>query len=142
MRLVDLNLLLYAVNEDAPLHVEARRWWEQRLSGDEQVGLSWSVILGFLRLTTRPVILPVPLTVGQAQALVDEWLEQPPCLIVQAGDRHWAILKDLLTDAGTAGSLVTDAHLAALAIEHGATLCSTDNDFKRFAKLRHENPLA
>lgn len=142
MKVVDLNLLIYAVNADAPLHTVARRWWEKRLSGHEQVGVPWTVLLGFLRLCTRPTILPKPLSVKQAVALVDEWLSQPPCVVAHPGDRHWAILQELLLDAGTAANLVTDAHLAALAIECGATLCSTDADFKRFAGLRYENPLS
>lgn len=142
MKLVDLNLLIYAVNEDAPLHARARRWWERCLSGDEQIGLSWTVLLGFLRLCTRPVVLPQPLSVDQALGLVDEWLSQPPCVIAHPGDRHWPILQDLLRGIGTAANLVTDAHLAALAIECNATLCSTDADFGRFAGLHYSNPLS
>lgn len=142
MKLVDLNLLLYAVNEDAPLHAGARRWWEAALASEEQVGLAWVVLLGFLRLCTRPVVLPHPLTVDQVFALIDEWIQRPSCVIAHPGDRHWTILKDLLRDSGTAANLTTDAHLAALAIEHEATLFSTDNDFARFSGLRYRNPLA
>lgn len=141
MKIVDLNLLLYAVNEDAPLHAAARRWWEEALVGEEQVGLAWVVLLGLVRLCTRPVVLPNPLTVEQVLALVDEWLACSPCVIAHPGDRHWAILKSLLRDAGTAANLTTDAHLAALAMEHDATLYSTDGDFARFPGLRFRNPL-
>jgi hypothetical protein len=141
MKLVDLNLLLYAVNQDAPRHEAARSWWEEVLSGDEHVGIAWVVVLGFLRLTTRGAILPKPLRLEQAAGLIDEWFEQAACVVVHPGDRHWEILKKLLTEAGTAGNLTTDAHLAALAIEYGATLYSTDGDFSRFAGLSFENPL-
>lgn len=142
MKIVDLNILLYAVNEDAPLHARARAWWEKTLAGEEQVGLGWIVLLGFLRLSTQPAVLPHPLKVDQAAAVIDEWLEQPSCVVAQPGDRHWSILKELLGSSGTAGNLTTDAHLAALALEHDATLCSTDRDFARFSRLRYENPLA
>jgi len=142
MKIVDLNLILYAVNEDAPLHRRARAWWENALSGEEPVGLAWVVILGFLRLATRPVVLPSPLAVGQALGLIHEWFAQPSCVIAHPGDGHWAILRGLCEDSGTAGNLTTDAHLAALAIEHGGTLYSTDGDFARFDGLRYKNPLA
>jgi uncharacterized protein len=139
---VDLNLLIYAVNEDALAHERARRWWERALSGAETVGLAWSVILGFIRLTTNPRVMPRPLTPEQAFAVIDDWLAQPIVTSVEATDRHWAILKELLEPLGTAGNLTSDAHLASLAIEHGARLFSTDNDFARFAGLRWLNPLA
>jgi toxin-antitoxin system PIN domain toxin len=142
MKIADLNLLLYAVNRDAPRHEAARRWWEETLGSDEHVGLAWTVLLGFLRLSTRTAVMPKPLRFEQAARIIDEWLEQPACVLVHPGERHWQILKDLLQEAGTAGNLTTDAHLAALAIEHNAVLCSTDGDFRRFAELRLENPLA
>jgi toxin-antitoxin system PIN domain toxin len=141
MKIVDLNLLLYAVNEDAPLHHAARAWWEDALSSDEHVGIAWIVLLGFIRLTTRAAVMPQPLSFDQAAAVVDEWLQQPSCVIVHPGDGHWRILQGLLRATGSAGNLTSDAHLAALSIEHGATLCSTDGDFARFAGLRHANPL-
>lgn len=142
MKIVDLNLLIYAVNENAALHARARRWWEETLSGEEQVGLAWVVVLGFLRLCTRSGIFPKPLSTAQALRVVDEWLQRPPCVVAHPGERHWVILQDLLRGTGTAANLTTDAHLAALAIEHEATLCSTDADFARFSGIRYTNPLA
>jgi uncharacterized protein len=138
---VDLNLLIYAINEDALQHERARRWWETALSGGDRVGLAWSVILGFIRLTTNPRVMPRPLASEQALAVIDDWLAHPSVAAVEATTRHWAIVKELLLPLGSAGNLTTDAHLAALAIEHGARLCSTDNDFSRFAGLRWLNPL-
>lgn len=142
MLVVDINLLIYATNRDAPDHAAARRWWESVLSGDEPVGLAWLVILGFLRVSTNPRILAAPLSFEQAAGLVDEWLEQHPARVVHPTERHWGILKRLLAPFGTAANLTSDAHLAAIAIEHGARLCSTDRDFGRFSHLQWENPLA
>ncbi len=141
MKLVDLNLLLYAVNEDAPDHEAARAWWEDCLADDEPVGLAWPVVLGFLRLTTNPRVLPHPITPQQAIAVVDDWLARPVVRLVGPTDRHWGLLREALGTWGTAGNLTTDADLAVLAIEHGATLHSADNDFARFDGLRWVNPL-
>ena len=142
MIVVDLNLLLYAVDKDATRHAAARRWWDQLLSGDVPVGLAWVVLLGFVRLTTNPRVFPRPIDVEAAVAVVEDWLAQPPVRRLDPTERHWPILRGLLESLGAAGNLTTDAHLAALAIEHGATLCSTDNDFARFQGLRWVNPLA
>lgn len=142
MKILDLNVLLYAVNRDSPRHADARAWLESTLSGEESVGLPWVVILGFLRIATSPHILPRPIPIEQAIRVVDSWLAQPPVAPLSPGDEHWRVLADLLADAGSAGNLTTDAHLAALAIEHGAELCSTDSDFARFPHLRWVNPLA
>jgi uncharacterized protein len=141
VKVVDLNLLLYAVNRDSPRHAAARAWLEQALSGDEPVGLPWVVLLGFLRVATSERILPHPLTATQALGVVDGWLAQPPVVVPAPGDGHWRVLRELLRVAGAAGNLTTDAHLAALAIEQGAELCSTDADFARFRGLRWVNPL-
>jgi toxin-antitoxin system PIN domain toxin len=140
--IADLNLLLYATNADAPQHERARRWWESAVTGDENVGLAWIVILGFVRIATNPRIMSVPLTLAQALAIVGGWLAQPGIRVVEPTDRHWRILEELLAETGAAGNLTSDAHLAALAIEHGATLCSADRDFARFERLRWHNPLA
>ena len=141
MKVVDLNVLLYAINEDAPEHAGARRWWESALNGEEQVGLAWTVVLGFLRLTTRGGILPRPLTPTQALDTVQEWIDRPIVALLHPGDSHWSRFRTLVESLGLAGNLTTDAHLAALAIEYDATLYSTDRDFKRFASLRVKNPL-
>ena len=142
MILVDANLLLYAVNEDAPLHDLARRWLEETLSGSTRVGLPWVVILAFLRITTRRGIFANPLAPEQALSYVESWLEQPFVRAVAPGDNHWPVLHNLLASTGTAGNLTTDAHVAALAIELGCPIYSTDNDFKRFSGVQHHNPLA
>lgn len=142
MKVIDLNVLLYAVNRDSPRHAAARAWLESTLSGEETVGLPWVVLLGFLRISTSPYILPRPISIEQAIQVVGSWLSQPCVVPLNPGDEHWRILRDLLAIAGSAGNLTTDAHLAALAIEHGAELCSTDSDFGRFAHLHWVNPLA
>ena len=141
MILVDLNLLLYAVNADAERHDAARRWWEGVLSGNVPVALAWPVLLGFLRLTTNPRVFPEPLPVDAAAGIIDGWLAHPNVRQIGPSDRHWPILRRLLEQLGAGGNLTTDAHLAALAIEHGATLCSCDRDFARFADLRWRDPL-
>lgn len=141
MILIDVNLLIYAVNEDAPLHRKARLWLEGALSGTETVGLPWLVLLAFLRLATKPGLFQKPLGVRTAFDLIDAWLLQPLVTIPETTGRHLGIMRDLVLPLGTAGNLISDAHLAALSIEHGAELCSTDNDFARFPRLRWRNPL-
>lgn len=142
MIVVDLNLLLYAVNRDAVQHQEARAWWESTINGDEPVGLAWVVLLGFLRLSTNPSVFPNPLTNDQAIEKISSWLAHPNTKTVVEADDHWAILRELIERSGTAGNLTTDAHLASLAIANGATLASSDSDFGRFQQLRWVNPLA
>ena len=140
MKLVDVNVLIYAVNSDAAHHERSKRWLESALSGTEPVGLTWGVLLAFLRVTTRRGILERPLAVDDAVAYVDSWLQQPPVQLVEPGPNHWAILRTLIIAAGAAGNLTSDAHLAAHAIEGGWTLVSTDNDFRRFSGLDLLNP--
>ena len=142
MILLDANLLIYAVNEDAPLNRKAKRWLESALSGSESVGFAWTVLLAFLRLTTRQGLFRTPLSFEAAFALTASWLDQSPAVIVHPGPRHLRVLHELLLPLGTAGNLTSDAHLAALAIEHGAELCSSDNDFARFSGLNWRNPLS
>lgn len=141
MMLVDANLLIYAVNGDLPQHTKARAWLEEALSGPGVVGLPWVVILAFTRLTTSARVFERPLTVERAAAYVDEWLAQPNVCMVLPGAGHWSVLRSLLGASGTGGNLTTDAHIAALAIEHGATVYSADHDFNRFAGVRHVDPL-
>lgn len=141
MILVDANLLIYAVNRDAPQHKTAREWFEQAVSGHEPVGLPWVCLLAFLRITTRPGILANPLTVDQAVGYVESWLKQPFVEAVAPGPGHWPILRQLLHATGTAGNLTSDLHLAAMAIERSAAICSADHDYRRFAGLEHINPL-
>jgi hypothetical protein len=141
VRLVDLNVLLYAVNRDAPHHDKLRRWWEHSLVQEEPVGLAWVVVLGFLRLATNARVFAKPLSADQATRMVDRWLDQENVRIISETDDQWRILKELLSETGTAGNLTTDAHLASLAIAHGAVLVSCDSDFARFPRLRWQNPL-
>lgn len=141
MKVLDLNLLLYAINRRGPHHRAAKAWLETALSGDETVALPWVVVLGFLRLSTSARVFTTPLEPDQAVQVVDGWLASPTVELLDPGSAHWSLLRELLLDAGTAGNLTTDAHLAALAIERGAELCSTDTDFARFPKLRWLNLL-
>ena len=142
MIVVDVNLLIYAVNEDSPDHKKAKLWLEAAVSGTETVGLPWIVLLAFLRLTTRPGLFQKPLSVDAAFDVVDAWLQQPSVTVPEPTARHLQTMRDLILPLGTGGNLTSDAHLATIAIEHGAELCSTDNDFGRFSRLRWRNPLA
>jgi len=139
--LVDANLLIYAVDADSAHHARARRWLEKALSGDEWVGLPWIAALAFLRVTTHASVMRKPLCADQAIGYVDGWLRQPFVKAVGPGEQHWTVLRSLLQASGAAGNLTSDAHLAALAIEHGCSIASADNDFRRFAGVAHFNPL-
>jgi uncharacterized protein len=141
VKLPDVNLFLYAYDSRSPRHEAARKWLEQTLSGTETVALSWTVLLAFIRLSTRPAVVEQPLDASEAIDLVQSWLDQPCATVVHPTERHTAVLRELLDPLGTAGNLTTDAHLAALAIEHGAELCSSDTDFARFGGLRWQDPL-
>ena len=138
----DVNLLLHAHDSQSRRHGAARRWWEILMNGTQSVGLAWVAVLGFIRIATNPKILDNPLDVGSACARVRLWLDRPQVVLVHPGHRHADILFALLEAAGSAGNLTTDAHLAALAIEHQAELHSTDADMARFPGLRWTNPLA
>ncbi len=142
MILLDVNLLIYAVNQDAPLHRKAKSWLESALSGQETVAFSWMVLLAFLRVTTRPGLFRNPLPVETAFDVVADWLHQVSATIVHPGPRHLSVVRELLRPLGTGGNLTSDAHLAALAVEHGAELCSSDTDFARFPGLHWHNPLS
>lgn len=141
MKVLDVNLLLYAVDETSARHEPARRFLESALSGPGTIGLSWAVLLAFVRLCTRSAVFASPLSSEEAFDIVDEWLALPSVVVVQPGARHAAVLRELLAGVGTAGNLVPDAHLAALALEHGAELCSSDADFSRFPGVRWVDPL-
>ncbi len=141
MKIVDLNVLLYAVNSDAQHHERVREWWEAAVNAEETVGLPWVVLIGFLRLATNARIFPNPLAPDAAAARIDVWLSHDNIRVVREKDDHWARLRALVHDTGVAGNLTTDAHLAALALTHDAVLVSCDNDFARFRGLRRENPI-
>lgn len=141
MKLVDANLLLHAVDEGSPHHEVAKPWLEEQLSESETFAFAWAVLLAFIRLVTNPRVFARPLSGPEALDLVDSWLAQPNAAVLHPTDRHSQLLRELLAPLGTAGNLTSDAHLAALAIEHGAELCSGDADFARFAGLQWTNPL-
>jgi len=142
MIIVDVNLLIYAVNEDSPNHKKAKSWLEAAISGTETVGLPWIVLLAFLRLTTRPGLFQKPLGVDDAFDVVDAWLQQPSVTVPESAARHLQTMRDLISPLGTGGNLTSDAHLAALAVEDRTALRSADNDFGKFSRLRWRNPLA
>jgi uncharacterized protein len=142
VKLPDVNLLLYAYDSESPRQAGAREWLEETLSGTETVALAWLVMVGFLRIATNPAIFDRPWDASDALDLLDSWQAQPAVTVVHPTSRHAAVLRDLLTPLGAAGNLTSDAHLAALAIEHGATMYSSDNDFSRFAGLRWVDPLS
>ncbi len=141
MKVVDANVLLYAVNEDATKHQESREWLDAALSGGATVGFSWIVLLAFVRLSTKAGVFPHPLTVAEALGVVEAWLAQPSAVVVEPTVRHASVLADLLHAVGVGGNLVNDAHLAALAIEHHGLVVSFDRDFDRFAGVKREQPV-
>lgn len=142
MILLDVNLLIHATRAEAQQHERARDWLDAQLSRPERVGLPWVTVLGFLRLATNARVFQQPLSMAVAWKQVRLWLAADPVWIPQPAERHAQILGELLGLPGVHGNLVPDVHLAALAIEHGLTLCSTDGDFARFPGLRLLNPLA
>lgn len=140
MRVVDANVLIHAVNTDAAEHTAARSWLEHRLNGTEAVGFAWVVLLAFVRIVTRADVFPRPLAPQAAFDYVEEWLARPAAAVVEPTARHLAVLRGLVEPLGTAGNLTSDAHLAALAVEHGAPVVSFDRDFGRFPGLRWIHP--
>lgn len=140
MILVDTNVLVYAVNQDAHQHEAARGWLDDGLSGALTVGFAWVALLGFLRVSTRPSVLPRPLLLAQALSVVDAWLQQPSSIVVHPTLSHQRVLTELLEQVGVGGNLVTDAHLAALAIEHRASIATFDRDFDRFSGIDRITP--
>ena len=141
MLIPDVNLLVYAYNADAPFHAAAKAWWETRLSEDEPVGMAWVAMLGFVRIMSNRRVLARPMAPTEAVVHCKAWLAMPNVRLVLPGPSHFDVLSSLL--AGPVGpNLVTDAHLAALAIEHQAELQSNDSDFARFSGLRWRNPVA
>jgi toxin-antitoxin system PIN domain toxin len=142
LKVPDVNLFLYAYDESSPHQARARPWLEEILSGTETVGLSWLVLLSFVRISTRAHVFTNPLDPTKAFEIIEAWLAQPCTLILHPTERHLAILRGLVEPLGTAGNIMNDAHLAALAIEHGGDVCSADTDFGRFRGLRWTNPLA
>ena len=141
MILVDANILLYAEDRRSAHHAQARAWWDERLSGAEPVCLCWPVLAAYIRIATNPRVFERPLAIEEAVDRVSSWLEQPCVRVIHATENHWGVFQRLLTEAQARANLVTDAHLAALAIEHGCTLYSTDRDFARFPHLKWRSPI-
>jgi toxin-antitoxin system PIN domain toxin len=141
MTLIDANILLYAYDPSSPHHRVARGWLETTILEPENIALTWMTLLAFLRISTSPRPLEHPLSIAEAGAIVSGWLERPMFSVLNPGERHWEILLGLMAKGQARGPLIMDAHLAALAIEHGATLATTDRDFARFPGLRILNPL-
>ena len=141
MILVDANILLYAEDSLHPCHHKAREWWDAQLSGKDPVCLCWPTLSAFIRIGTNPRVFEQPLSIDQAIFRVQSWLDQPCTRVVRPTERHWIVFQDLLTQGQAVASLVPDAHLAALALEHGCELVSTDSDFARFPGLKWRNPL-
>ena len=141
MILVDVNLPVHAINLDSPFHEQARTWWDAVLSDTEPVCLAWVTIIGFLRITTSRHILAEPMAHSAAYAHVEGWFKQPCVRTIDPLPGHWARVRSLVDSVGSAGNLTTDAHLAALALEHGCEVYSTDSDFGRFPGLRWTNPV-
>ena len=141
MIIPDVNLLVYAYNHDAPYHATARQWWEDVLSGDEVVALPWEVLAGFVRLMTHSAVLVEPMEIATAFRHVRSWLSLPNVDVLGPGPRHLELFETALKQAGTGGNLVTDARIAALALEYQGEVHSNDADFGRFPGLRWRNPL-
>jgi hypothetical protein len=139
--LVDANVLLYAEDSLSPYHDKARQWWDAQLSGRSPVCLCWTVLTAFIRIGTNRRVFERPLSLKEAIHRVQSWVDQPCTRLIYPTEQHWQVLQELLEQGQAVGNLVTDAHLAALAIEHGCQLYSTDSDFARFPKLKWSNPL-
>jgi toxin-antitoxin system PIN domain toxin len=140
MRIVDANVLLYAVNADSQHHETSRGWLDRALSGQDTVGFAWAPLLAFVRLSTKVGLFPEPLTPAEAMVQVEEWTTAPGAQLLHPGNDHARILERLLDGLGTGGNLVNDAHLAALALEHRAEVVSYDADFGRFGDVRCRRP--
>ena len=141
MILVDANVLLYAEDRQSPHHGAAREWWDAQLSGASPVCLCWTVLGAFIRIATNPNVFEHPLTLDQALSRVQSWMDQPCTRLVHATERHWTVFRKMLVEGQAVKNLVTDAHIAALAREHGCELISTDADFSRFPGVKWRNPL-
>ena len=142
MILPDVNLLIYAVDKASTFHAAANAWLDGVLSSSDPVGFCYPTMLGFLRLATNRRIFDSPLSLAVATGYIDGWLQQPNATILVPTANHWPLVKDILKSSGTAGNLTTDAHIAAMAVEHGYTVYSNDADFGRFDKVEWANPLA
>lgn len=141
MIVLDANILLYAYDAGSSLHSQARAWVETVFSAADPVGLPWQTVAAFLRVVTNPKLRGDRFTVEEAVAIVDQWLALPNVRLLAPGDRHWSILGPAMVEGQVRGPLITDAQLAALTMEYGGVLYTTDRDFARFPLLRWKNPL-
>ncbi len=141
MKLLDANILLYAYDSASQHHDACREWLDLALNSEEVVALTWQTMLAFVRISTNSRAVRQPLSGPDACGIVSSWLARPNVTVVGAGERFWEIFQAQVLDAQVSGPLVTDAALAALAIEHGAMLCSTDSDFRRFRGLKLMDPI-
>ena len=141
MTILDVNILLFVANVDAPEHMSAQKWLRGLFAGSDSIGLAWVTIWAFLRISTHPRAFLRPLAAEDAFITLREWLMIPNVKIVEPGPRHLEFLEMVVRENGAIGSLVTDAALAALALEHEAVIASTDRDFGRFREIRWVNPL-
>jgi toxin-antitoxin system PIN domain toxin len=142
MILVDANLLLYATDNLSARHDATKKWWENQLSSTEPVCLCWPVINAFIRIGTNPRLQRRPMTLAEAAERVQSWLDQPCVRLIQPTEHHWKIFQQMLRAGNATANLVSDAHLAALAVEHNCVLQSNDTDFARFRGLKWRNPIA
>ena len=142
MIVLDVNLLIYAADGNAVLHDVARRWLQSIISGSELIGLPWQTIHAFVRISTNPRVSGGQVSIERSIGAIQQWMDLPHVRVLSPGERHWGILKDMLTEGQATGPLTTDAQLAAVAIEYGGVLHTTDRDFARFPGLRWVNPLA
>ncbi len=142
MILVDANLLIYSSIKSTPNHAAAKKWLDDRLNSDAPIGIPWNSIFGFLRIITNPRVFNPPVSPGNAWEVIEYWLDCSPVWIPDATEKHRSVCKRLYASVAPQGNLVTDTHLAALAIEHGLILCSTDRDFTKFPELKWENPIS
>jgi uncharacterized protein len=142
MIIPDINLLVYAYNADSRAHIPAKIWWEESLnSSDISIGIPTAVLLGFIRIVTHPRVFPSPIDAAKAVSYVQSWLTIPHVELLTPGPNHFSILKDLVSHLGSAGSMTTDAHVAAFAVENSAVVYSNDMDFLRFPQIKTKNPL-
>ena len=141
MILIDANLLLYAHQRGSEFAELAGDWLERTFNGHEPIGLAWTVILAFLRISTHPQVYRISYTAAESTAVVATWIERPNVTVLTPTERHWELFSRLVREAQATGDLIMDAHLAALAMEYGAILYTTDRDFSRFSGVRTVNPL-
>lgn len=142
MIIPDLNLLVYAYNDGAPSHSKAAEWWEGLVNGSRQIGIPWNVSTGFVRLMTHPRVLTNPMETSSALDAVEEWFRYDHVTPVNPGARHLGLFRQMIDAAGVGANMVTDAHIAAIALEYRAEVHSNDTDFGRFPGLNWINPLA